>query len=89
VLTAFALRVAVPHPHARLDAVPAVSLCLGSSVYLLGYVGLQLRVAHRVTLGRPTATLLFAAILPVALHVSRSPRSGSARASGARCTPTS
>jgi low temperature requirement protein LtrA len=69
VLTAFALRVAVPHPHARLDAVPAVSLFLGSIVYLLGYLGLQLRVLGRLTRGRTSAALAFAALLPVALFV--------------------
>jgi low temperature requirement protein LtrA len=69
VLSAFALRVAVAHPHARLHAVPAVSLCLGSAVYLLGYVGLQLRVVHQLTVGRPVAALAFAAILPAVLAV--------------------
>jgi low temperature requirement protein LtrA len=69
VLSAFALRVAVAHPHARLDAVPAVSLCLGSTVYLLGYLVLQLRVVHRLTAGRPVAAIAFAAILPAVLAV--------------------
>jgi low temperature requirement protein LtrA len=69
VVSAFALRVAVEHPHARLHTVPAVALCLGSTVYLLGYIGLQLRVVHRLTYGRPAAALAFAAILPAVLAV--------------------
>jgi len=69
VVSAFALRVAVEHPHARLHAVPAVSLCLGSTVYLLGYLGIQLRVVHRLTVGRPAAALAFAAILPAVLVI--------------------
>jgi low temperature requirement protein LtrA len=69
VVSAFALRVAVEHPHARLHTVPAVALCLGSTVYLLGYIGLQLRVVHGLTLGRPAAALAFAAILPAVLAV--------------------
>jgi low temperature requirement protein LtrA len=69
VVSAFALRVAVEDPHARLHTVPAVALCLGSTVYLLGYVGLQLRVVHGLTFGRPAAALAFAAILPAVLHV--------------------
>lgn len=69
VLSAFALRVAVAHPHARLHTVPAVSLCLGSTVYLLGYLGLQLLVVHRLTVGRPAAALAFVAILPAVLAV--------------------
>jgi low temperature requirement protein LtrA len=69
VVSAFALRIAVEHPHARLHTVPAVALCLGSTVYLLGYIGLQLRVVHRLTLGRPAAALAFAAILPAVLAV--------------------
>jgi low temperature requirement protein LtrA len=69
VVSAFALRIAVEHPHARLHTVPAVALCLGSTVYLLGYVGLQLRVVHGLTLGRPAAALAFAAILPAVLAV--------------------
>jgi low temperature requirement protein LtrA len=69
VVSAFALRIAVEHPHARLHTVPAVALCLGSTVYLLGYIGLQLRVVHGLTLGRPAAALAFAAILPAVLAV--------------------
>jgi len=69
VVSAFALRVAVEHPHARLETVPAVCLCLGSSVYLLGYLGIQLLVARRLTVGRPAAALAFAAILPAVLAV--------------------
>jgi low temperature requirement protein LtrA len=69
VFSAFALRDAVARPHATLHTVPAVALCLGSSVYLLGYIGLQLRVTHRLTRGRPIAAVAFAAILPAALHI--------------------
>jgi low temperature requirement protein LtrA len=70
ILFAFAVRVVVAHVHRTLDTIPALALCFGSCLYLLAYLGLQWRITRRLTRGRTAATLAFALLAPVALHVS-------------------
>jgi low temperature requirement protein LtrA len=67
ILFAFAMKTTLAHVGDELDAVPAVGLCGGPSLYLFAYVGLRFRVARRVRGGRFLAALFCAALLPVAL----------------------
>jgi low temperature requirement protein LtrA len=53
----------------HLDAVPAVGLCGGLALYFSGHVAMRLRVTRSVGLGRATATIVLAALIPVALAV--------------------
>jgi len=69
VLSAFALRDAVAHVGRDLDTVPALALCGGSALYLSSYVAIRWRVARTVRGGRLIATIVFAALFPVALVV--------------------
>ena len=69
VLSAFALREAVAHVGHDLDTVPALALCGGSALYLASYVAIRWRVSRSVRGGRLLATIVFAALFPVALVV--------------------
>ena len=69
VLSAFALREAVAHVGRDLDTVPALALCGGSALYLASYVAIRWRVSRSVRGGRSLATIVFAALFPVALVV--------------------
>ena len=51
------------------DTVPALALCGGSSAYLASYVAIRWRVSRSVRGGRLLATIVFAALFPVALVV--------------------
>jgi low temperature requirement protein LtrA len=69
VLSAFALREAVAHVGRDLDTVTALALCGGSALYLASYVAIRRRVSRSVRGGRLIATIVFAALFPVALVV--------------------
>jgi low temperature requirement protein LtrA len=69
VLTAFAMRTAVAHTHHDLDAVSALALCGGSALYLSSYVAMRWRAARTLGRGRPTASIAFIALYPVAIVV--------------------
>jgi low temperature requirement protein LtrA len=70
VLFAFAMRTALAHVHADLRVIPAVALCCGSALYLLGFVALRWRVSRRLGRGRMIAAGALVLITPVALSVS-------------------
>jgi low temperature requirement protein LtrA len=69
ILFAFAMKATLAHVGDELDTIPAVCLCGGPALYLFAYVGLRLRVAHRVGRGRFVAAILCSALTPVALVV--------------------
>ncbi len=70
VLFAFAMRTALAHVHSDLRVIPAVALCCGSALYLLGFVALRWRVSRRLGRGRVIAAAALALITPIALSVS-------------------
>jgi hypothetical protein len=49
---------------------PALSLCGGVALYLLAHVALRLRIGGGLGRGRPVATILLLALLPIATKVS-------------------
>lgn len=69
VMFAFAVRTMLAHVCSDMDWVAALGLCGGSTVYLLTYVALRLRVARTLSLGRFTASVAFALLVPVAVVV--------------------
>jgi low temperature requirement protein LtrA len=69
VLFAFGVKSTLKHLGHELEAVEAVALCGGSALYLLAYVGLRVRVSHRLGGGRLVATAACALLIPVATMV--------------------
>jgi low temperature requirement protein LtrA len=69
VLFAFAMQTTLAHVGHELGTVPALCLCGGPALYLLGYVGLRVRVSRGLGGGRFVAAVACAALLPVALAV--------------------
>ncbi|HEX4525348.1 MAG TPA: low temperature requirement protein A [Gaiellaceae bacterium] len=70
VLFAFAMRTALAHVHSELRLIPALALCCGGALYLLGFVALRWRVSHRLGRGRVIGAVALALITPIALSVS-------------------
>ena len=70
VLFAFAMRTALPDINSTLDLIPALALCGGGALYLLGFVALRWRVTRQVGRGRLIAAVALALITPLALSVS-------------------
>jgi low temperature requirement protein LtrA len=64
VLFAFAMRTALQHVHATLSVVPAVALCLGSALYLFGFLAVRWRVSRTLGRGRPIAAVAFVLATP-------------------------
>jgi low temperature requirement protein LtrA len=69
VLFAFGLKTTVADVADSLDTIAAVCLCGGIALYLLAHVALRLRVHGGFGRGRPVATLLLLALIPVAMRV--------------------
>jgi low temperature requirement protein LtrA len=69
VLFALGLEVTLAHVDRPLGTVPAVGLCGGVALYLLGHVALRLRMGGGLGRGRPVATVLLLGLLPVAREV--------------------
>ena len=53
----------------HLDAVPAVGLCGGLSLYFLGHVAMRFRLSRSIGLGRAAATIVLLALVPIATGV--------------------
>jgi low temperature requirement protein LtrA len=69
VLFAFAMKKVLAHVGDELSIIPAIGLCGGCALYLLGYVGLRYRVSHTIRGGRFLAAIGCAALVPVAMAV--------------------
>ena len=67
VLFALGLEKNVGHVGDRLDTVPAVALCAGASLYLLGHVAFLLRTTGRLFRRRTIGAVALLAVIPVAL----------------------
>jgi len=69
ILFAFGMRTTLVHVHSHLHVIPALALCCGPAVYLLGFVALRWRVSRSLGRGRPAAAVVFAGLTPVAMSV--------------------
>jgi low temperature requirement protein LtrA len=72
VLFAFGLKTTLSHVDEHLEIVPAVGLCGGLALYFAAHVGLRLRMRGGWGHGRPAATIVLVALIPVATRVPRS-----------------
>ena len=69
VLFAYAMKTTLAHVGDDLATIPALALCGGSALYLLGYVGVRLRVSGSVGGGRFVAAIACAALVPAATAI--------------------
>ena len=69
VLFAFGLETTIAHAGERLDIVPAVGLCGGAALYLLGHIAFLLRTTGRVFRRRTIGAALLLALIPVAVAI--------------------
>ncbi len=69
VLFAFGLETTIAHVGDRLDTVPAVGLCGGAALYLLGHIAFLLRTTGRVFLRRTIGAALLLALIPVTVVI--------------------
>jgi low temperature requirement protein LtrA len=67
ILFAFALKTTLAHVGDDLATIPALALCGGPTLYLVGYVGVRLRVTGHVGGGRFLAAVACAALTPAAM----------------------
>jgi low temperature requirement protein LtrA len=67
ILFAFALKTTLAHVGDDLATIPALALCAGPALYLVGYVGVRLRVTGHVGGGRFLAAVACAALTPAAM----------------------
>ena len=66
VLVAFGLKKALGHVDAPLETVPAVALCGGAALYLVGHVAFKLRMTGSVGRERLVAAGVCLALIPLA-----------------------
>ena len=69
VLFAFGLETTLHHVGDELHTVPAVALCGGVALYLLGHVGFMVRTTGRVFRRRTIGAVVLLALIPVALEI--------------------
>ena len=69
VLFALGLKTTLGHPGEALDTVPAVALCGGAAVYLLGHVAFLYRTTGRVFRRRTVGAVALLALLPLAVAI--------------------
>jgi low temperature requirement protein LtrA len=69
VLFALGLKTTIRHVHAELDTVPAVALCGGAGLYLLGHVAFLYRTTGRLFRRRTIGAVALLALIPAALVV--------------------
>jgi low temperature requirement protein LtrA len=69
VLFALGLKTTLAHVGEALDAVPAVALCGGAALYLLGHIAFLLRTTGRVFRRRTVGAGLLLALIPAAVAI--------------------
>ena len=69
VLFALGLKVTLGHVDEPLGVIPAIGLCGGLALYMAAHVALRLRISGGLGHGRPTATVVLLALIPVATMV--------------------
>ncbi len=70
VLFALGMKTTMAHVDIPLETIPAFGLCGGLALYLLAHVVLRLRMGGGLARGRPVASVLLLALIPVAERVS-------------------
>jgi low temperature requirement protein LtrA len=70
VLFAFGLKVTLGHVDEPLGTIPAIGLCGGLALYMAAHVALRLRIGGGWGHGRPIATIVLLALIPVATMVA-------------------
>jgi Bacterial low temperature requirement A protein (LtrA) len=73
VLFAFGLETTLHDHGAPLGSMPAIGLCGGLALYLLGHVALRLRMGAGIGHGRPVAAAVLVVSIPVALTIPALP----------------
>jgi len=66
ILFAFAMRTTLAHPGMELKLIPALALCGGCTLYLLGFVWLRWRLTKTLGVGRSSAAVAFVLLVPAA-----------------------
>jgi low temperature requirement protein LtrA len=69
VLFALGLKTTVDHAGDALATVPAVALCGGAALYLLGHIAFLLRMTGRVFRRRTIGAVVLLALIPVAVEI--------------------
>jgi low temperature requirement protein LtrA len=69
VLFALGMKTTLANVGSPLPTIPAVGLCGGLALYFLAHVALRLRIGGGLGHGRPTATVVLIALMPVATIV--------------------
>ena len=69
VLFALGMKVTLGHVDEPLGTIPAIGLCGGLALYMAAHVALRLRTSGGWGHGRPTATVVLLALIPVATMV--------------------
>ena len=69
VLFALGLKATLGHVDEPLGIIPAIGLCGGLALYMAAHVALRLRIGGGWGHGRPTATVVLLALIPVATMV--------------------
>ena len=69
VLFAFGLKVTLGHVEEPLATIPAIGLCGGLALYMAAHVAVRLRMGGGLGHGRPIATVVLLALIPVAIMV--------------------
>jgi low temperature requirement protein LtrA len=69
VLFALGLKTTLADVGAPLPTIEAVGLCGGLALYFAAHVALRLRISRSLGRGRPTATVVLLALIPVATRV--------------------
>jgi low temperature requirement protein LtrA len=69
ILFALGMKTTLAHHDVPLDVIPAVGLCGGLALYLAAHVAERLRIGGGWGHGRPTATVVLIALIPVAMAV--------------------
>ena len=66
ILFALGMKTTLAHHDAPLNIIPAIGLCGGLALYLAAHVAERLRIGGGWGHGRPTATVVLVALIPVA-----------------------
>ena len=69
VLFALGLKTTVAHVGEALELVPAVALCGGTALYLLGHIAFLLRATGRVFRRRTVGAVVLLALIPIAVAI--------------------
>jgi low temperature requirement protein LtrA len=69
VLFALGLKTTLDHVGEELDTVPAVALCGGTALYLLGHIAFLVRTTGRIFRRRTIGAMVLIALVPVALVI--------------------